>query len=571
MAASTSSYSISREALLKLVEKARQHKQEDEAKRAEFSILPLADSLANIPSSTVLQGYGKHGELITYNKEQQAFISLATTLESCILIGAAGTGKTTCLMGAITSLIHSGKISPIQDTVGHKFLVHGTPGIIACAYTRRAVANLRKAMPAGMEQNCMTIHKLLEYQPEYFEVVDPDTGETKTQMRFIPTRNAYRPLPDSIKVILIDESSMVSVELFKLLLEALPHGVQFIFIGDIQQLPPVFGSAILGFKMLELKTVELVQVYRQALESPIIAFATDIKDGICKSIKEKQVIETPKGKLTLHPWAKRISADVACATFCKFITLAYDHGKYDPDNDCILIPFNVSFGTFEVNKRIASHLAKVNNREVYEVISGFNKLYFAVGDKVSYDKEDATIVGIKRNPEYLGKMPQPASHTLDYFGFNSGLPTPSDSPASLGEEEIEQLLNQMAAFTGEDEERVKAASHIITVRLTDTEQEFELASASALNALNLAYVQTVHRAQGSEWDKVFFVLHQSHSTMCQRELLYTGVTRAAKDLYILCEPDTFVKGVKSQRIKGDTLEQKAEFFKGKLDSNGGEY
>jgi ATP-dependent exoDNAse (exonuclease V) alpha subunit len=59
--------------------------------------------------------------------------------------------------------------------------------------------------------------------------------------------------------------------------------------------------------------------------------------------------------------------------------------------------------------------------------------------------------------------------------------------------------------------------------------------------------------------------------MIQRELLYTAVTRASKELYIICEPDTFVKGVESQRIKGNTLLDKAEYFKGKLESNGGSY
>jgi ATP-dependent exoDNAse (exonuclease V) alpha subunit len=51
--------------------------------------------------------------------------------------------------------------------------------------------------------------------------------------------------------------------------------------------------------------------------------------------------------------------------------------------------------------------------------------------------------------------------------------------------------------------------------------------------------------------------------MCSRELLYTAVTRAKEELYIVCEKETFVNGIKSQRIKGNTLAEKAEFFKGK--------
>lgn len=55
--------------------------------------------------------------------------------------------------------------------------------------------------------------------------------------------------------------------------------------------------------------------------------------------------------------------------------------------------------------------------------------------------------------------------------------------------------------------------------------------------------------------------------MIQREILYTGVTRAKEELFVICEPDTFVKGINRQRIKGDTWQEKAEYFKGKLDNN----
>jgi ATP-dependent exoDNAse (exonuclease V) alpha subunit len=51
--------------------------------------------------------------------------------------------------------------------------------------------------------------------------------------------------------------------------------------------------------------------------------------------------------------------------------------------------------------------------------------------------------------------------------------------------------------------------------------------------------------------------------MTQRELLYTAITRAKEELYIICEPETFTKGVLRQRIKGNTLVEKAEYFKGK--------
>jgi exodeoxyribonuclease V alpha subunit len=118
---------------------------------------------------------------------------------------------------------------------------------------------------------------------------------------------------------------------------------------------------------------------------------------------------------------------------------------------------------------------------------------------------------------------------------------------------------------------VRQASHILTLRRYDSDIEITVDTASALNSMSLGYAITVHKSQGSEWRKVFLVFHQSHATMIQRELLYTAVTRAKEELYVICEPEAFIKGIKSQRIKGNTLAEKAEYFKGRLEQNGGSY
>jgi ATP-dependent exoDNAse (exonuclease V) alpha subunit len=125
------------------------------------------------------------------------------------------------------------------------------------------------------------------------------------------------------------------------------------------------------------------------------------------------------------------------------------------------------------------------------------------------------------------------------------------------------MLNQVASADGED--RVRQCSHIITVQMRDSETEIRLTKASEVNTLLLGYCLTVHKSQGSEWRRVFFISHQSHATMLQRELIYTAVTRAREDLFVICEPELFIRGIQSQRVKGDTLAEKAEFFKGKID------
>lgn len=526
--------------------------------------IQLADGQSNSPTGAT----DKFGNSITYNEKQTEFINLASTGESCILIGAAGTGKTTSQKGAILAMIQAGLL-PIMQGIEHKHLQNGTPGIAICAYTRRATNNIRRNLSSELQGNCLTIHKLLEYEPVYYEEAD-EKGNLRKTMRFEPTRNAENPLPSSLKCVVIEESSMVSVELFQQLEAALPHEPQYIFLGDIQQLPPVFGSAILGFKMLELPTVELTEVYRQALNSPIISLAHRILSGKPIPLAEYPdwKRDTPDGKLTLFPWKKQISADSATLTLAKFFLAALDRGEYDPNLHGILIPFNKSCGTIELNNHIAYALAQKEDRPVWEVIHGWKRSYYSIGDKCLYDKEDCIVTNIYRNPDYAGVAARDESRSMDYWGHrrSSGDSVESGDDSELGEDDIDQLLASVAADSGEGEEKTRTASHTIVLQMLDSEREIRIKTAGELGNLNLGYAITVHKSQGSEFEKVFFCLHKSHATMIQRELMYTAVTRAKRELFVICEPDSFTKGIINQRIRGNTLREKAEYFKGKLES-----
>jgi len=528
--------------------------------------IEIVDAPEPIPTAKVaLTHTGMDGAIITYNTEQQEFISLISSGKSCVLIGAAGSGKTTCSQGGTQELIASGVI-PVLKADGHKHLSDGSPGVLIISYTRRAVNNIRKVQTEDLKYNCITAHKLLEYSPEYYELIDPTTGDTKKTMRFEPSRNKENPLPPSIHTIIVEEASMLSLELFAEITAALEHPVQWVFIGDIQQLPPVFGSAILGYKMLELPVIELTQIYRQALESPIIRLAHRILSGKPIPLSEYASWKV-EGQLTIHPWKKKLHPDTAVLTLAAFFKAAYDAGTYDTEADMILIPYNKSCGTIELNKHIANHIARTKGRDTYEVIAGFTKHYFTVGDKVLYDKEDAEIVEIHRNPAYTGASFQQESKHLDYWGHNpkAGEEAAENFDGSFGDnDDIDFLLDQVAS----SEERVTQSSHRIVVRLLDSGTSLGVDKAADVNALLHSYALTVHKAQGSEWRKVFFCLHQSHATMLQRELLYTAVTRAKEELYIICEPESFTKGIRSQKIKGNTLDEKAQWFKGKVDKKG---
>lgn len=549
----------------------------------------IREVIENIPSDApapAQKTYGVARDDITLNSKQQSFNDLVATGNDCVLIGAAGTGKTTTMRKVTRSLIDSEKLPKLG--VSTRWLGSEKLGAVIVSFTRKAVNNIRHAVVDELKSNTLTIHKLLEFAPIFYEIEDPtNKGAFKNTMRFEPIRNADNPLPNTLKFIAFEEGSMISLELYDTLQEAMPHEHQEVFLGDIQQLPPVFGLAILGFKMLELPVVELTEIYRQALESPIISLAWKILEGNphdfdsrtekyeAKNSSGKSITkircpaldsfsrETDQGKVFFQVWQKPLSIDLATITSIKQFTAWADQGYYNPEEDIILCPHNEAMGTIEINKGIANHLGRKREATVYEVIAGFIKYYLAVGDRVLYDKEDAVITSITRNGAYLGKHPSPASPKLDRWGAYQD--TSVDEKFQLETEEdseidVDKLLESTLMDTS-NEERVNAASHVVTIKFPYSDETVSLESTGEIKNLLGGYAITVHKAQGSEWEKVFLLLHNSHR-MVSRELLYTAVTRAKNFLHIIAETNTFEKGIKSQRIKGNTLAEKAAFFKG---------
>ena len=518
---------------------------------------------------------------MVFNEEQMQAIELGLQGKSFCLIGAAGTGKTTVTQELISRLQQAAHMRPLADSTKH--LAAGAPAIVICGYTNKAVNNIRKKLPTALQSHCITIHKLLEYAPVYYEVVTED-GSIKNTMRFEPSRFAGNPLPH-ISTIIFEESSMIGTELFGEVLAALPRpaATQFIFLGDLNQLPPVFGPSILGFKLADLQTVELKTVYRQALLSPIISLATAIRtagtsltNNSEESISWKalfgKLTETIKedanehGNVTLHPWKKRIDKGSAMTVMKSFIPKIIDNGEYNPEEDMILCPFNKSFGTVELNKVIANHITQRDNRTVFEVIARYNKSYWAVGDRVLVDRHEAVITKITPTVGYIGKLPLPASTTLDRWGHDPKNPD-SKQPTMTAD----QILNELDRLAGAaDEESKNLASHTIEVYIPDTDVHKTIDSAGDINSMLLGYCLTVHKSQGSEWQKVFIFLHNSHSTMLSRELLYTAVTRAKHSLYVICEGDVggYNNSIKaaSQRpiVPGTTLPEKIAYFRQKM-------
>ena len=531
---------------------------------------------------------------ITLNTEQQKFVSLVSQGRSCCLVGAAGTGKTTAVKQAITTLLSTGSIPTIQVPTGNPAnpkLLQGLEGIVGCAFTRKAVANLKANFPDRLHPHCMTIHALLEFAPVIYETFN-DEGNLVSTMRFEPKRNKTNPLPTELTTIVIEESSMVGTDLFKQLMDAISpnHPIQLVFLGDINQLSPVFGDAILGYKLLELPTIVLTQVYRQALESPIIRLAHRILSGkqilypeLSKEEKDGGQWQV-KDKLTILNWKPKTSDVQAEITALAFLRKEYLAGNYDPFNDMVICPFNKHFGTINLSKGIANFIDEKFSIHPTEIISGFVKKYFAIGDLVLFQNEEYIITKINRNAMYRGKIQPNTDVIFDRFGDIKGTKDGKDSTDAYDTSSIPKTADEIidSIIANAEDEVTDNASHVIYLTkpevvekyladkenktlsgTTELSETISIDSRGQVNNLTLAYATTCHKAQGLESKRVFILTHKCHNVLLNREWLYTAVTRAKETLTILCERDAFIGGINKQQIKGTTLEEKAEYFKGK--------
>jgi ATP-dependent exoDNAse (exonuclease V) alpha subunit len=511
---------------------------------------------------------------IVLNDKQLIAKEMAMQGKSFVLIGAAGTGKTTAQREVAKSLLLDNKLSTSRfkssNGDGERTYV-SAPSIAFCAFTRRAAGNLRKAIhkdPILAEKlafNVMTIHSLLEFEPETYEDYNEE-GKLVEKFRFAPKRNANNPL--NITHLVIEEASMLDAyTLWQHLYEALPPNIQIIFIGDINQLPPVFGPSILNYALIQLPIVELTEVYRN--QGIVLENAHNILAG--KKLAEDENFKIVRGK-NEHQVGQDKTAQAVAMMFNTMLDTIGNDGlpEYDPEDCIILTPFNKQpCGSINLNNWIAQHLGQRRGAIVHEVIAGFNKLYLAVGDKVMVNKMDGVIIDIYPNSKYYGKVAQTASPGLTRFGqYILGAGHKHVDFDAISSDYSNFSLEK---FTEEKADRKQQASHTITVQMENGSTE-KIESAGDLNDANfsLGYALTVHKAQGSEWRKVFIILHKDHATMLYRELFYTAVTRARTKVAIIAKDFVVEKAIANQRIKGNSIADKIEFFNKDLIQSGRE-
>lgn len=477
-------------------------------------------------------------DTITLDDSQVAALDGFLTNRFAIMIGSAGTGKTMMLNYFIQAIIK----------------IPNPPTIKIVVYTGRGVQQVRRALPVIFHDHCDTIHGFLEYAPEFIDKIDAE-GMPYTVRQFIPHRDSSNPLIQDI--IIVDEVGMLSIDLWHKLLDAYKEGARVYFVGDINQLPPVHGRSVLGFAMKKWPTYTLNRIHRTE-ENSIIDGAWNILKG-----KTPQSVD---GKVLL----KRIS-DNSIEAFKQTIGVIQklsENNSFNPLTDGIITAQNEdTLGQKTFNERLCAYFNqpkyKDNNKENKilnprtMVTSGNSHHAWAVGDKIMATQNDrdegitngmmGIIESIIPNAKFQGdsiddmaaKLLQ-SNFTLDFNDLEESLPTlDSDAPK---------------------EEQERQSSHVVTVRFQNLDQPVTFSTSGTVNTLAHAYAFTCHKSQGGEYPVVVIICHSANFRMLCREWLYTAWTRAQEKVILLYNSRGLQMALNNQRIKGNTIEEKAESF-----------
>lgn len=382
-----------------------------------------------------------------------------------ILSGGPGTGKTTTI-----------------NMIIHYFEAEGQD-IFLAAPTGRAAKRMTEA--TGYEAR--TIHRMLELNSAL-------SSEDSRKIKF--ERNEENPLETD--VIIIDEMSMVDVQLFQALLRAVVPGTRLVLVGDVNQLPSVGPGQVLrdliasqAFPMVELK-----KIFRQAEESDIVVNAHRINAG-------QQIALDNKSKDFFM--LERNDVNVIYKHMIQLIREKlpkYVHAT--PYDIQVLTPMRKgSLGCEPLNGILQRYLNPPDGKKK-EHISG--DTIYREGDKVMQVKNNYQLEW-----EIVSKYGIPIDKGTGVFNGDMGRILEIDEGASSLVVEYDEQKRVTYPF-------------------------------ALLEELELSYAITIHKSQGSEYPATILPLLSGPRMLFNRNLLYTAITRARGCVTILGSSDA-VRGM----------------------------
>lgn len=383
-----------------------------------------------------------------------------------VITGGPGTGKTTTI-----------------NTIIQYFELEGMD-IALAAPTGRAA----KRMSDTTGYEARTIHRMLELNGG----MDGNAGFS---------RNADHPLETD--VIIIDEMSMVDINLMYALLKAVTAGTRLILVGDVNQLPSVGPGSVLKdiIDSEAFPVVKLTKIFRQATQSDIIINAHKINDG------EEVVLDN---KSMDFFFLKRYEADkiinVTIQLIAQKLPKFVDASPFDIQ---VLTPMRKGLlGVERLNGILQQYLnPKSGDKKEREHGSHI----FREGDKVMQTKNNYQLEW-----EIRSKYGFAIDKGLGVFNGDMGI--------------IKEINEYAETMTVEFDEG----------RIVDY-------SLKNLDELELAYAITIHKSQGSEYPAVVIPLLNGPQMLMNRNLLYTAVTRAKKCVTLVGDENTFVSMIQNTR------------------------
>ena len=400
---------------------------------------------------------------VTYSKQQEQAIRQAVSSGLLIVSGGPGTGKTT-IVNALLSLYKQMELS-----------------CVLAAPTGRAAKRLTEV--TGCEAS--TIHRLLD------AAIDPHTG------KLFFARDESNPL--KADVVIIDEMSMVDIQLLHSLMQAVRDGARLVLVGDPDQLPPV-GPGFPLKDMLRsqmLPSVQLTEIFRQAQQSLIVMNAHRVNHG-----KMPELRETKNDFFFLPQRSETAVADTLVG-LC--VTRLPKNMGIPPEQIQVLTPTKRgACGTVNLNKLLQQSLNPPSSQKREHK---FGEMTFREGDRV---------MQIRNNYDIVWKTCDGSAVGTGVFNGDVGII-----------QKIEPSMEQL------------------TVLFDNREVDYDF---SQLGELELAYAMTVHKSQGSEYRAVILAAWNSSAYLLTRSILYTAITRARELLIIAGREDTIAAMVENANI-----------------------
>ena len=341
---------------------------------------------------------------------------------------------------------------------------------VLAAPTGRAAKRLTEV--TGEEAS--TIHRLLEAN------IDPGTG----QMVFV--RDEDHPL--KADAVIVDEMSMVDVQLLHSLLLAIPEGKRLVLVGDPDQLPPVgpgfpFGDML---RSQMLPTVRLTEIFRQAQQSLIVMNAHRVNSG---ELPELRRVDSD------FFFMRRQSEEQLCQTIRDLCTTRLPQKMGIPSEQIqVLTPTRKGgVGTWSLNALLQ---ASLNPAAPGKKERQFGEFTFREGDRVMQIRNNYDIMWKKTDGSMVGT------------GIFNG--------------DVGTIME------------IDPSAESLKVVFDDKEAEYDF---TQLSELEPAYAMTVHKSQGSEYRAVILAAWDGSPYLLSRNVLYTAVTRARELLIIVGRED----------------------------------